>query len=196
MCPDPSADFAKEAPQKQAGAPSKGPLMWEPGTIAPDWRSFQPKILTSSEGIHMIISPCDPGWWAKKEVEERMATGFQIKTAAGEFVVFGWTSDSVRRSGANGSSQIIYIVQKSSDMVLAQVKDNAIAFEDGSSFKITKRGRFAGLGQRRYEFHDGRGGQQFRVDGKGRLWLTDSTDRPHVLFLIAADRFLQETDRN
>lgn len=195
MCPDPSADFAKEAPRKETGAPSKGPLMWEPGTIAPDWRSFHPKILTSTEGIHMIISPCDPGWWVKKEVEERMATGFQVRTSAGEFVIFGWTADN-SRSGANTPTHIVFLVQKSSDAVLAQVKDRAvITFEDGTAFNIAKRGRFAGLGQRKYEFTDNSGGQQFRADGKGRIWLTDSTDRPHVLFLIAADRFLQETDR-
>jgi hypothetical protein len=146
--------------------------------VAPDWKTFSAKLLTSSEGIHMILAPCDAGWWVDSN---GTILGFQVKTSMGDFVL----------AGHRGSSELT-VTNKTSGSVVARVKEGkSIVFSDGASFRIEQKGGVPLLGKRRNEFSSA-AGPQFRVDGKNHIWLTDSTDRAHVLLLIAADRFLQE----
>jgi hypothetical protein len=178
---DPSAAMKGER-GRPLGKQSKGPLTWEPGPVAPDWRSFSPKLLTSSEGIHMILSPCNPGWWA--EANDDATLGFQVKTSMGGFVL----------AGKRGTADLA-ITSKAGERAVALVKEKSVTFHDGAAFQILVKGGVPLLGRRRHEFANG-DGLQFRKDNKNRIWLTDATDRAHVLLLIAVDRFLQETDRS
>jgi hypothetical protein len=177
---------------KPLGNKSKGPLIWDQGMIAPSWRNFQPKMLCSSDGIHMIVSPCDPGWWANREAALDSTTGYQFKTAAGEFVIEA-SEDASKRVGSK--SKLTTIAKKANGQTVAQFKDATnLAFDDGASFILKRKGGIPPLSQSRSEFYDKTGGLQFRTDRKKDIWLTDQTDRNHVLFLIALERFLKELD--
>ena len=144
----------------------------------------------------MIVSPCDPGWWTKRKIDGSSVSGFQFKTALGEFVIEGNSSkESSRRAGSEKTSQATTITKKSTGDMVAQFKDrSSIVFKDGTLFTMVRRNAIPLLTQYKCDCVDINGQVQFRLDRKGQIWLTDKTDRNRILFLIAADRFLREVE--
>jgi hypothetical protein len=181
--------------RKPVGNQSNGPLEWPPGTICSNWKHFHPVLLCSAEGIHMIVSPCDPGWWTKRKIEGTSESGFQFKTALGEFVIEGHSSKDPSPRSSERSIKATAIWKKSNGELVAQFKGrSSIVFKDGAVFTMVRRGSIPLLAHYKYEFVDINGGKQFRIDRKNQIWLTDKTDRNRVLFLIAAERFIREVD--
>ncbi|MEI6795377.1 MAG: hypothetical protein WCK39_00785 [Methanomassiliicoccales archaeon] len=144
----------------------------------------------------MIVSPCDPGWWTKRKIEGSSASGFQFKTALGEFVIEGHSSkEPSRRGGTEGSSKATTILKKSTGVMVAQFKGrSSLAFKDGALFTLARRSSIPLLAHYKCDCLDINKQMQFRIDRRGQIWLTDKTDRNHVLFLIAAERFMREVE--